>query len=525
MATFKLVRTEIRMLFNQFKSALTTPSMLFFYGITFFGIYFVSQVISGLVNFAPLLGSIGGLFEEAIDIWMIYATTAIISASAVISGYFGIGPAAVLSDTDESLLMSWPIKPHQIFLSRYVRRIIRKISFIFLGLLAVLPLLQSTGLLFFTVATVLVLIIIFLEINYFLGALSSYARLWISKRLNHPLRHVLAIILGALILLPASPSLLSNFPAILVVPSNALALSLTEYAGLYSQGVNAITGVIFILIDFAICLLLTANITGYQYYEVFSSIKGKEETEGKFSRFFRGEVDFSNSRFNDPMLWIIMKDFWSRLRSPLQIWKYIYAIVGTGFILYLNIFRPTWFPTFYIPPELAFAIVPAFILMMILFIQVGSVTAMLSFADERDNVYLLKTSPFSPRDIVMAKYILSLFEISIAVIPASGFLTYLLHIQGYLAIITLTAPLVLLFAATGTSIGAYVPVMTNDPKTLPVPLAFSFPVINLSLGSLMIFIVAMFSDSLYVLILLPLYTLSIVILFLGMSVYAINTYM
>ena len=524
MTTFRLLKNEVRMLWNQFKQTLTTSSMLLFYGVTFFGIFFVSSVISSLVAFAPLLGNLSGLIEENIDIWMVYAATAVITFSSVVSGYFGLGPAAVLTDEDESLLMSMPVKPHQLFLSRYGRRLFRKISFIILGLLAVLPLLNSAGLLFMTAITIIIIAIVFLETNYLLGAISSYIRLWVSRRTRHPVRHVVLLLIGFVALLPASPWLIENFKVILVVPSNALALSITEYTGLFSQGLNPLFGVVLIVIDFAICLLLLANLTGYEYYEVYSSVKGKEQTEGRFSKIVRGDIDFSNSRFTDPMVWIILKDFWSRLRSPMQIWKYVYALFGTVFVIYLNLTHPLWFPTFNIPLNMAFAIVPAFILMMIMFIQMGSVTSLLSFVDERDNVYLLKSSPFRSRDIILAKYMLSLFEVSIAVIPACGFLIYLLHIEGYLAIITLTGPLVLIFTASGNAIGAYVPVMTNDPKTLPVPLAFSFPVINLGLGTVLVYLVALFAESWMVMVILPLFTLSLVYFFLAASVYALNTY-
>jgi hypothetical protein len=393
-----------------------------------------------------------------------------------------------------------------------------------IGVFAVLPLLISASLLFFAVISLLAILIIFLEINYFLGALSSYVRLWISRKSQSRLRHLIVVVLGAIMLLPAHQWLLSNVSAIYVAPSNALALFLTESTGIFSQGIPSSYSVIFIMIGFFICLLLTANISGYDYYELYSASKGKEQTEGRFSRIFRGEIDFSKSKFNDPMIWIMIKDFWSRLRSPMQIWKYIYAVVGTVFVLYLNIVRPPWFPPVIVPLGLAFALVPAFILMMILFVQMGSVTSMLSFVDERDNIYLLKSSPFNPRDIILSKYLLSLFEVAVTVIPACGLLIYFIHIEGYLAVITLVAPLTILFAATGSAVGAYVPVLTNDPKTLPVPLAFSFPVINLGLGALMVYLVAIFSSSILIIVILPLYTLSLVYLFLAISVRALNTY-
>ena len=99
-----------------------------------------------------------------------------------------------------------------------------------------------------------------------------------------------------------------------------------------------------------------------------------------------------------------------------------------------------------------------------------------------------------------------------------------MKIEGYLPLITLAAPLVILFTATGVAVGAYVPVMTNDPKTLPVPLAFSYPIINLSLGAIMILIVAMFANSILVLIMLPAYCIGLTLFFLAASVRALDSY-
>ncbi|MGD9397212.1 MAG: hypothetical protein PVJ05_12345, partial [Candidatus Thorarchaeota archaeon] len=205
MSTFKLVKNEIRMLFNQFKLAIFTPSMLLFYGITISGVYFVSTVLSTFVKFAPLLFSFGDLLEEAIDVEMVFAATAVLSASSIVSGYFGLGPAAVITEEDESLMMSAPVKPHQIFLSRYSRRVIRKVSFLTLGVLSVLPLLSSASLLFFTAIALLVVVIVFFEINYLLGAMSSFVRLWISEKTNRRVRHLVVIVLGFLALFAAHP--------------------------------------------------------------------------------------------------------------------------------------------------------------------------------------------------------------------------------------------------------------------------------------------------------------------------------
>jgi len=522
--TSRLIRNEIRMLYNQFKQAITTPSMLLFYGVTLVGVFFVSLVISSLLNFAPLISQIGLQIENAIDPTMFYAAFGVLSASSVIMGYFGLGPAAVITSEDENLLLPAPVKPHQIFLSRYVRRLVRKMAFVIIGLLAILPLLSSANMLFFSTAFILLCVMVFFETNYLLGSMSSYIRLYFEKRIKSPLRHIIVILLGLVFLLPTYPLFTSSFSAAYVFPSNALVLVITEMTGVFSLGLPFLLGVYLQFMSFTISLLLTASICGYDYYELFSNAKGNEQNAGRFSKIIHGDIDFSNSRFNDPIIWIILKDFWSRFRSPLQIWKYVYAIIGTVFVLYLNLMHPIWFRPMLIPNNLSFAVVPAFILMMILLIQMSSVTSMLSFVDEKENVYLLKASPFKSKDIVLAKFLLSLIEVTIAAIPACGFLIYILRIEGYLALITLAGPLVILFTASGVAIGAYVPVITNDPKTLPVPLAFSYPIINLSLGAGMILLVAMFAESTLILFVLPAFTLGLTLFFLALSVRAINAY-
>ncbi|MHA2041967.1 MAG: hypothetical protein ACW975_08900, partial [Candidatus Thorarchaeota archaeon] len=76
----------------------------------------------------------------------------------------------------------------------------------------------------------------------------------------------------------------------------------------------------------------------------------------------------------------------------------------------------------------------------------------------------------------------------------------------------------------GIAIGAYVPVVTNDPRILPVPLAFSFPVVNLTLGAVLIGLVATLAHDLLILLALPFYVLVMVFLFLETGVRAMNSF-
>ena len=117
MKTPLLLRNEIRMLYNQFKQTLKMPGTLLFYIITFSGVIFVGLVVTSFMQFSPLVSNIAVLIRDTIDRGGILLALGAITASSVFGGYFGIGPASVLSESDENILMPAPVKPYQVFLA------------------------------------------------------------------------------------------------------------------------------------------------------------------------------------------------------------------------------------------------------------------------------------------------------------------------------------------------------------------------------------------------------------------------
>ncbi|MDF1539177.1 MAG: hypothetical protein P1Q69_09755 [Candidatus Thorarchaeota archaeon] len=519
-----LLKNEVLMLYNQFVRTITTPSMLGFYIVTMTGALFVSSIGSTLVSLGPIFSPLGVLLESMIDRATIFAAIGLITLTSVVGGYFGIGPAEVLESPDEYILMVSPVHPHQLFLGRYIRRITRKFFYLVLGFIVVIPLLSQEGFIASSIMLLIISIIFFLEINYFLGGICSIIKVKLQHRYTSSLRHLILIPIMAVTYLLSSPLLTMNPVIQLGIPANQVGIILMEVTGIHEAGLNVLSIFGMVFISFFISLLVLSNISGYDYYEQFSNNISKEESESRFSRSIRGQVDFSESRFNDPMIWIILKDFWSKMRTPLQFWKYIYVIVGTAFGLYLNLAQPIWLAPMVIPPQYTASIIPAFLLILILMTQMATLTSLLAFVDEKDNIYLLRSSPFRSKDIVLAKYIFSILEVAVTSIPIYLFLLYFFRVPGSLFLITLAAPMIIVFSATGILVGAYVPVFTNDPKNPPVPLAFSFPAINLMLGGIITWISSEFTNDITLVIVMPVFVAFTVLLFLSLSVHALQSY-
>ncbi|MBD3405316.1 MAG: hypothetical protein GF411_04155 [Candidatus Lokiarchaeota archaeon] len=519
-----LMKNEIRMLFNQFKRTITTPSLLMFYSVMFFGTLTVSFMITILADFAPLLDLMGSTLEGIAERDAIFGAIGIFIPSAFIAGYFGSGPASVFTTSDEYVLMPSIAKPYQLFISRYIKRFVRRLVYALLGFIVFIPLMIDSNVVIVPVILLVIAVLIFLEVSYFLGGLGFHIRKKLAKRIQTRARHIVVILFAILLYLPSLPAFIDNPYALGFSPANAFTVIVTELTGFLSSGWQLEMGFITLWNAFILTFLVISLLSDTDLYEEYASTSGHIESESRIIRLIRGQVDFSDSNFSDPMVWIILKDFWSKMRTPLQFYKYLYVVVGTILALVLNIFRPPWIPMVTIPSEFSFAAVPAYLLLLILFTQMASVPALMSFVEEKENIYLLRASPFKSNDIVLAKYLFSLFEIALISLPLYGFLLYFFRVHGSLFLTTLVVPLIIIFASTGVMIGAYVPVFTNDPKNPPVPLAFSFPVINLIIGAILMVMIMLFSHDIVLLMLLPIITISFVIIFLSFANRAIKSY-
>ena len=521
--TLTLVSNEIRMLINHLTQTAKTPSLLVFYAFMIAGSFFVSNVVAILADFGGLFSELSAFLTETLNQSVIMPTVALLSVASVFSGYFSNGLTASLEPSDESLIMPAPLRPHQLLISRYFRRLIHKSAIAVILLIVLYPLIAEHTELLLPISMLIASAIVFFEFNHLLGGVMSELRNRLDHMTTSRMRHLVLPLVGAAVYLPTLPIWPLEPSLILFVPSNAFCDVFLRFAG-YSVIVPMDIALAFVFVGYLIVLLLLANLCSVDFYEAFAAASVGEMHENRFSRLIRGQVDFSESRFNDPIMWVVVKDFWTRMRSPLQFWKYVYFAIGVATAVWLNIVQPTWLPPLVIPPDLSLSAVPAFLLMLVLVCQMSAMTSLLSFFDEKDNIYLLKASPFRRVDLVLAKYVGSLAEGAMALLPILGLMIYFFAVKGSMMLATLAAPLLMVFCATGVMVGAYVPVLTNDPRNAPIPLVFSFPAINLFFGGIIIVLVIALSTQVLIVIVLPSIVMLMVTSLLAISVAALKSF-
>ncbi len=518
--TTTLMGNELRMMWNNFRRTITTPSMLMFYAIMIGGTYFISSVLV-FTRIGPLI-----FRESAMAIAEFLAPETILSGlgllmiGSIVSGYFGLGPAAVLQASDEYVMMPAPVWPHQVFMSRYVRRLVRKFAFVLIVTWVVSPILVAVDISVIYALQFLFVVIVLFEINYLLSAVAFYMHrqgFHIRRRL---IRYALHLIFPLMFLFVLFPEYNMTGLAVLAAPSSCIGIILMGMMGLIIVG-DAIFGLALIIATWYIALyLFVALVSSNNYYEAYTSRQEQKTNENRIVRIIRGEVDFSTTRFNDPMIWIVLKDFWSSMRSSAQFWKYLSIAIGIIGGVILWIVRPQFFPIVSISP---FILKVALIFMEILIVQMVSISSLISFVDEKDNVYLLKVSPFRNSDIVLAKYIRSVIESGFALIPMLLILSYLFNFVDTVPVLSFTIPVLFVFSAIGVMIGAYVPVFTNEPQHTPIPLIFAFPTVSLSIGVALMFMLFWLPPEQFVL-LFPLTVVALVFLFLLLAIRALRSY-
>ncbi len=370
------MRVELRQLLNHLRMTIKTPSLLAFYAIMIFGAYFAMSIFAALYSFATLLGGLSDVLRDVVGGDILFSAAGLLTLSSVLSGYIGGGPSSSLETSDEYVIMPAPIRPHQLLLTRYTRRLLRRLSISGVALFTLVPVFVSAPSLFMPVLQLVLSTLLFIEFNHFVAEVTSQLKTRLDARVHSRLRHVTLFVLAGLVFLPTLSQVVGDPGIILLLPSNAFSIVILANLGVHYSVVMEEVGTVFLLIGYSIGLLTLASLCDQSLYESFAAGSSTKESGNRFGRMAHGSVDFSDYRFSDPMVSIMVKDFWSRMRTPLQFWKYVYFAAGMLLVLWLNLVQPAWVPGLHIPSQLSASAVLAFLMMLIILCLMSSMSSM-----------------------------------------------------------------------------------------------------------------------------------------------------
>ncbi len=518
-----LICNEIRMAFNGLIRTLRMPTMLFSYAFVTGAVLFVTQTLS-TVHIEYIFSTVQRTLAEDLSLELLYTGLGIMTAASVLTGYFGKGAAGLSYEADEHILMPSPIRPYQLFLSCYIRRLIRRVTIMSFFLILLTPLIYSASVSYWILFIFSCSVILYLEFNYMISGLASMIRARLSEWSVKTWRHVaIAMSFALFFVLNSILPTLQWHAASLITVGNLIVTMWSSHMGLGPYtGEDATEYFFFLIIEQSlIAVLITAYSCDVRYYETLSARNNTDNTTGLSTMPIKRELDFTLSRFRDPMMWVFLKDMWIRWRTPLQPWKYIYFVVGVAIVIWLYVFSAPSTST--LLPSGPYTL-PVFSLIFVLLTQIGSMSSLLSFSDEQENVYILKSCPIREADIILGKYLESLIESGVVIAPLYGTLILIFRSEGLEVLVTLGIPLLMVFCAIGVLLGAYVPVISSSPRSTPLIIALSFPVINIVLGLSIMYITLTLVDSPLLIVVLPLLTLLFVGGALKAAVRGLNSY-
>ncbi len=175
-STLTLLAMELRSSVNRIRRTVTTPSLSAFYGVMIAGALFISWALSVLAS----AGSVVAAFPTSIGDYVDFNVTApaigALLAFSFIAGMLGNGPLPLLQPADEFALMPAPVRPHQLFFARYVKRIGRRFVILTIMVLILIPMALQGGISLWDVVWFLVSGLVLLEFMFLVSVLGFFVR-------------------------------------------------------------------------------------------------------------------------------------------------------------------------------------------------------------------------------------------------------------------------------------------------------------------------------------------------------------
>lgn len=390
---------------------------------------------AGFINALAKLGLTGTRISD-----LLYYSLLLLFVSTFIRGLISSSFGWLFTRVDESTIIASPAAPHALYLAKRFRKLLTHIMTVTLLLIAIYPVVTRIGFNGFHLIFLFITLLAFTEIYGLLENVTYSISRGLLKPRSRLQRAALIIAFLALVFFVVVPPFLVYFLgdpimfiAYLYPPylcSRILALNLPFGIGF---------GVSLLVID-AILFLIVASVTARFGLRRWSSSPRLSQTRGSFIR-LRNNILMGKKGKKPGAGLIFMKDFWTTIRNPAK----FFVPLAIAFLLFIFAFQlQLMFPVAPQPQLASQFTEPIFLLSTYLAAVFILPPAWDSFASERRSLFILKTAPIHPSEIVKGKYGFALLKSALYMVPIIGALSTLLPHSTDISLIALEVTLVVL---------------------------------------------------------------------------------
>jgi hypothetical protein len=477
-----MTRHELGLMWREFKFSLKrsmTVIMIFLVIIMIVVVNVVSGIISNAVSTNPVisndvakaLANVGLNASGISDI--VYWVLLLFFFASIIRGVLSSNFGLLFTRTDENIIYPSPVASHALFVGKRARTLL--IHAIGVGIILITGL-SFVSLIGFNATEFGLLFVSLLALVEFYGLTESSFHC-LSRALTMRQRQLKLLgFVGLVVLLSYAVAI----PLLVILGLNVAAFNtLLDFYPPYllsriltlDASLDISTGTISILVATLVVFIIAASSAGVGLKRWSSSPK-LAQTRGRFLQIRKNKLKWKSRSKKDVIL-MLKKEFWISIRNPS---RFLIPLAIDVVLVVFSLQVGYFFPFIKLQVSNLTYAEPIFFLSTYLLAAFALPPAWDSFAAERRTAYLLKTSPISPRDIVMGKYLFALIKSILYVAPIVVALSFVLPHTISTSIVLLEAVLILMVSnGVGIMASASYPPAYRNVGTPPFLIVVGLP--------------------------------------------------
>ncbi|MHA1581256.1 MAG: hypothetical protein ACTSYM_01945 [Candidatus Baldrarchaeia archaeon] len=415
--TLELIKFEYKLLINDFKQKIRRSENILAYII----------LLTGTLSMFSLLYSFLFILPEEIRIYFLLSLTAlhldpyqlflttmnVLLFLFILKGILSPTPKMKCSQTDLEVIFPLPIDFKSLYLAKYLKTLPKTLIIDSIILFILTPLLWYFEITPLKLTYLVIAVIIFSLFLQLLEIISHFITTSLMRSITNKYLRISLIIITAIIsgfILFLIPYVKIKTDIINILPSKSLTdiffLSLSPISNL----IPYLTRITHMLSSFLILLLISYFLAGKVFGDE-TNIEGKIKTTKL--PILLGKASWNLLKVKRSFL-IIIKDFWIDLRSQYIVYLLVGVTASIVIFLVKDIIKL---------PETTFLMtidIRVFIVLFLLLLFIFSLSPSIhSFLNEMKNLWILKSLPILPIEIVIGKFIYSLISTTTILTPVT----------------------------------------------------------------------------------------------------------